>query len=69
MANTYNVNGTGFDSYFAAIKFAQAAGAEVIETATGARRWFPAPVSNKKRVRHVIVNADGSLTPFSKVSR
>lgn len=69
MANIYNVNGTGFDSYFAAIKFAQAHNSEVIETATGARRWFPIPVSNKKRVRHVLVNADGSLTEFSKVGR
>ncbi|MCZ6507084.1 MAG: hypothetical protein O7A04_03410 [Acidobacteria bacterium] len=46
---TYTVNATEFDSYFAAVDAAEAAGADVIETATGARRWTPpAPVSAAK---------------------
>ena len=65
---TYDVNGSGFDSFSAAIYVAQPLRANVIEVATGLVRWTPAPAA-KKRTRHVLVNADGSRTEFGKVSR
>ena len=51
---TYTVNGRGFESFTAAIKAASAARADVIETATGLRRWTPAPAAKRPRVRHVL---------------
>ena len=50
---TYQVNETGFNSFMAAVRFAQSVGSVVIETATGNRRWSPAaPVSAKKMRQH-----------------
>lgn len=68
MTNTYSVNGDGFESYFKAIEHARAVGADVVETSTGRTRWRPAAAA-KKAVRHVLVNADGTETAFSKVRR
>ena len=65
----YTVNGTEFNSFLKAIEFANSIKADVVETSTGLRRWSPAKVSSKKKVRHVLVNADGSETEFSKVVR
>lgn len=49
MTNTYRVGTEEFTSYLAAVRAARAAGLEVIEIATGLRRWAPpAPVSAKK---------------------
>jgi hypothetical protein len=66
MNGTYSVNGKGFDSFLEAIAAARAERAEVIEVATGLRRWSP-PAPAKKRQRHVIVNADGTVTEIGKV--
>lgn len=63
----YDVNGTKFESFSAAVKAAQPLRADVIEVATGLRRWTPAPL--KTRTRHVLVNADGSKTEFGSVKR
>jgi hypothetical protein len=63
----YEVNGSKFDSFSAAVKAAQPLRAEVIEVSTGLRRWAPAAV--KTRGRHVLVNADGSKTEFGSVKR
>lgn len=65
---TYSVNGEGFYLFSKAVAAASAIRADVIEVATGLRRWTPAPLP-KKRVRHVLVNADGSTTEFGKVRR
>lgn len=66
----YQVNDQKFESYLEAIEFAQANHAEVVEIATGLRRWWPVPKKlNTRRVRHVLVNADGTKTEFSKVRR
>jgi hypothetical protein len=66
----YDVNGTRFDSFCAAVEAARAIRADVIEVATGLRRWHPAPPAKARaRVRHVLVNADGTKTEFSKVRR
>ena len=49
----YTVNGKEFSSYFAAIAEAKVHRADVIETATGNRRWTPpAQVSAKKMRRY-----------------
>lgn len=64
--NGYEVNGKPFDSFTAAIRYADSIKANVIEPATGLTRWEPAKPA-KKRAVHVLVNADGSLTPFGKV--
>jgi hypothetical protein len=63
----YDVNGTKFESFTKAIAFAQPIRAEVIEVATGLRRWAPAAI--KARTRHVLVNDDGTKTEFGKVRR
>jgi len=50
----YTVNGTGFASFSKAIDYAEPLRADVIETATGQRRWTPAaPVSKKKQLEHL----------------
>lgn len=67
----YDVNGKSFESFTAAIKAASAANAEVFEvreTGERIRRWHPAPKKAPK-VRHVLVNPDGSTTEFGKVRR
>ncbi len=51
MNPTYTVNGTGFDSFLAAIRLAKELGCDVIETATGSRRWTPAPPVSAKAIR------------------
>ena len=69
---TYDVNGRGFNSFTAAIAAAKDSGAKVFEVrANGERleRWSPIPKSTRRRVSHVIVNADGTETPFGKVRR
>lgn len=67
--STYTVNGQGFDSFSAAVRAAHAVRADVIETATGIRRWTPAPLPKGARTKHVLVGADGSKTEFGKVRR
>lgn len=62
----YTANNKSFSSYFAAIAEAKAHGCDVIETATGARRWTPGTIKARK-VAHVLRQADGSLVAFSKV--
>ena len=64
----YEVNGSKFESFSAAVKAAQPLRADVIEVATGLRRWTP-PVAKTRRTRHVLVNADGSTTEFGSVKR
>jgi hypothetical protein len=68
MPATYSVNDKTFDSFFAAIDYAQTIRANVIEVATGLRRWAPAPIK-PGRTRHVLVNPDGSTREFSRVKR
>lgn len=65
---TYDVNGHGFDSFTEAVHFAKPIRAEVIEVASGIRRWQPACERIAKRGgRHVLVDSDGSVREFSKV--
>jgi hypothetical protein len=64
----YTVNGQKFDSFFSAIAFAKANDAEVFQADNGARRWAPAPKKALK-TRHVLLNADGSKTEFTRVKR
>jgi len=52
----------------AAVAAAKAAGAEVIEIATGIRRWTPAPKKVAK-VRHVLIREDGSQVEFSRCKK
>jgi len=61
----YTVNGTKFKSYLKAVNAAHAIGADVLDE-NGVRRWTPAPKAASK-TRHVILNADGTETPFSRV--
>lgn len=68
-SHTYSVNGTGFNSFFAAIAHAKELGAEVIENATGNRRWAPAPKKAVSKVRHVIIMPDGTEKEFGRVRR
>ena len=60
-------------NYTAAIRQAEAHGAEVWDSkADGTpnlRRWSPMIAPARRKVRHVLVNADGSETEFSKVRR
>lgn len=51
MANTYRVGAAEFTSYAAAVSAARAIGGEVIEIATGLRRWSPPPPVPAKRMR------------------
>lgn len=70
-AKPYRVGADHFDSYTKAIAAAKSAGAEVFEVradGTEIRRWAPAP-KVKARTRHVIRNADGSLTEFGKIRK
>ena len=66
---TYSVNNSTYESFSSAVAAAKDIGAEVFEVATGKRRWAPAPRNTKSITRHVLVNADGSETEFSKVGR
>lgn len=68
MPATYSVNDQPFDSFFAAIAYAQPLRANVIEVATGLSRWSPAPIK-PGRTRHVLVSPDGSKCEFSRVKR
>jgi hypothetical protein len=68
MAHLYQVNERGFASFLAAVDEAKTTGANVVEIATGIVRWTPAPKA-KNKIRHVFVNADGTLVLFSKVRR
>lgn len=67
--NTYSVNGKGFDSFLMAVAYAKPLNADVIQNDNGFRRWTPAPAAKVRKVRHVLVNADGSEIEFSKVRR
>lgn len=67
----YEVNGEKFISYLAAVRAANAVRAEVFEVRENGervRRWYPAPI-RKPKSYGVIINADGTKTPFSKVRR
>ena len=64
----YTVNDQKFDSFFAAVAFAKANDLEVFQADNGARRWAPAPKKAPK-TRHVLINADGTQTEFSRVKR
>lgn len=67
--HTYSVNGKGFDSFLQAIAYAKPIRANVVQNDNGLTRWSPAPVAKARKVRHVLVNADGSETEFSRVRR
>ena len=75
MKYTYAINDAApsTNSFIAAVNVAMAIRGEVFEvsTLTGERvqRWSPAPVSNKRRVRHVLVREDGTEIEFGKVRR
>lgn len=66
MANTYSVAGKGFDSFSEAVAFAKSNNLTVVQNDNGMQRWTPVKPA-KIRVRHVLVNADGSETEFSRV--
>jgi hypothetical protein len=66
-ASMYEVNGTKFDSFLKAVAVAKLDGSKVIESSNGMERWTPAPVRKANRTIHVLVNADGTKTPFGKV--
>lgn len=70
--SNYEVNGKGYDSYLQAVAVANVHGATVsVIYPDGSKRevWKPAPVSTKRRTRHVLVSADGTKTEFGKVTR
>jgi hypothetical protein len=70
MAAHYKVNETEFSLFTEAVAFAKPIRANVIQIDNGLIRWEPAPLkTGSRKVRHVIVNADGSETEFSKVRR
>lgn len=70
MEDIYSVGGKGFSGFMAAVDYAKANNLPVVQIDNGLQRWAPAPKANgKARVRHVIVNADGSETEFSRVRR
>lgn len=66
---TYSVNGKGFNSFLQAVAHAKPINANVIQNDNGMQRWSPAPAAKVRKVRHVLVNADGTTTEFSKVRR
>lgn len=66
---TYQVGEQGFDKFSEAVTCAKAAGLTVTLTADGRRVWSPAAKKPAPRTVHVILNADGTETPFSKVKR
>ena len=47
----YTVNGKPFQSFTAAIAYANPLRADVLDVATGARRWTPAPTVSKARMK------------------
>lgn len=58
--------------YLTAVSIAKAKGAEVWDSkpdgTPNMRRWHPMPAAKPRRkVRHVLVNADGTRTEFSSV--
>ena len=57
-----------FDSYMKAIDAASKSGSKVVDD-NGIVRWEPQPLIVKKKVRHIIVNKDGSETDFIKIKR
>lgn len=65
----YTVNGQKFDSFLAAIAAAKPIRADVIQADNGARRWTPGKPAAVRKVRHMLVNADGTQTEFSRVGR
>jgi hypothetical protein len=66
---TYSVNGKGFNSFLTAIAYAKPLNANVVQNDNGFTRWSPAPAAKARKVRHMLVNADGTKTEFSKVRR
>ena len=48
----YEVNGQSIQWFTDAVAIAKAVGADVIEVATGLRRWSPAPKVTDKQMRH-----------------
>jgi len=69
MQSTYTVNGKPFSSYMAAVRYADSIKADVIEVATGLRRWTPAVAKPARCIKHVLVNADGTEMEFFRVHR
>jgi hypothetical protein len=67
----FKVNDESFRFFSDAVRRAETLGAEVFEEATGLRRWSPIPprATTRRRTKHVLVQADGTLTPFSKVKQ
>lgn len=65
----YLVNDEGFARFLDAVKAAHAIDAQVYGVREGRHVWSPAPKKAARKVRHVIVNADGSETEFSGVKR
>ena len=63
----YSVNGTNFSIYSQAVKAAKSLRANVIDTRTSRVVWAPAPIPKARRVEHLLVNFDGSVSPFGKV--
>lgn len=64
----YKVGEKNFGGFFEAVAYAKSIGAEVLEIATGLCRWAPAPKKASK-MRHVLVNTDGTETEFGKVRK
>jgi hypothetical protein len=67
--HTYSVNGKGFDSFLQAVAYAKPLNANVVQNDNGFTRWSPPPAAKTRKVRHVLVNADGTETEFSKIRR
>lgn len=66
---SYKVDDKGFKSYSDAVAYAASVNANVVDTSNGLIRWFPPPPKKTNRVKHILVNADGSTTLISKVRR
>ena len=47
----YEANGKPFDSFKAAVAYANEVNCDVIEVATGIRRWHPAPPPSAAKMR------------------
>ena len=74
MSYTYAINDAApsTDSFLGAVNAAKAINGnvyEVRENGERVQRWSPAPVRNVRRVRHVLVQANGTEVEFGKVRR
>lgn len=66
---TYSVNGKGFNGFLEAVAYAKPLNANVVQNDNGFTRWSPPAPAKVRKVRHMLVNADGTKTEFSKVRR